>query len=121
MAIPRLTWGNFSIFLAQILLWIFDTVHPVHVKVLGREVIIGETKKKSTLVDILSADGGDENTAEAFYWEVKDDSQESKMSDFPTLSRGHAKARFGGKRMKLENWSLPAGFSGFRLRSAQQI
>ena len=91
--------------LAQILLRIFETVHPLHVKVQGREVTIGETKREfETLVDILSADGGIENTAEAFYRVVKDKSQESniKKIDLPTLPRGHANARFGGKRMELE-------------------
>ena len=39
-------------FLAQILLRIFETVHPVRVKVQGRQVTIGETKKEiETLVD----------------------------------------------------------------------
>ena len=73
-------------------------------KVQGREVTIGETKKEiETLVDILSADGGNENTAEAFYRAVKDKSQESNMKiDLPTLPRGYAKARFHGKLIELE-------------------
>ncbi|KAI6656119.1 Zinc finger MYM-type protein 1 [Oopsacas minuta] len=60
-------------------------------------------KDIETLVDIFSADGANENTAEEFYQAVKDKSQESNMKiDLPTLPRSHAKARFRGKRMELE-------------------
>ena len=48
---------------------------------------IRETKKRiETLVDMLSADGANDNSAEAFYRAVKDKSQESNMKIYlPTL------------------------------------